>query len=317
MLLCLGLDFRHGGFVDARSRRLRKSSSSIPATATRWSTCRSCTRSSTSGTRPRGSARRSPRSTARTRKEPDPRIPRERARPSALKRRRRATSASAVSARPSISTATAPAYLNLGDVIGAATWPAPSQRGSGWSSTVPERAYLAFERLERAYTDARRAAASSTCAERLIAANPQDWRARLALAPHLAQPRRARRRFDLLLEALAHNPHGLAVHQEIWEALSQLGSTGHSSQRYVDAHARRGLLPRPPRLHPLPLPQHRAALAVPALPRVEYLRRGADRAGEGYRCESAALLAVAEPARPNSARASRLARRSGERACRS
>ena len=47
------------------------------------------------------------------------------------------------------------------------------------------------------------------------------------------------------------------------------------------ADARRGLLPRPAHLHPLPLPQHRAALAVPALPRVEHVHRGADRAGEG------------------------------------
>jgi tetratricopeptide (TPR) repeat protein len=36
-----------------------------------------------------------------------------------------------------------------------------------------------------------------------------------------------------------------------------------------------GLLPRPPRLHGVPLPRRRHAVAVPALPRVEHVRRGA------------------------------------------
>jgi lipopolysaccharide assembly protein B len=70
--------------------------------------------------------------------------------------------------------------------------------------------------------------------ERLIAREPQNWRARLALSHHLAADGRHRAAFDMLLEALPHNPHGLAIHQEIWEALSALGLDGALVRQYVD-----------------------------------------------------------------------------------
>ena len=44
-------------------------------------------------------------------------------------------------------------------------------------------------------------------------------------------------------------------------------------QRYIESRAIAGVLPRSARLHQVPLPQHRAALAVPALPRMEHVRR--------------------------------------------
>jgi len=69
---------------------------------------------------------------------------------------------------------------------------------------------------------------------RLIEDNAQDWRARLALSRHLAAAGQARRAFELLLEALPHNPHGLAIHQEIWQALSSLGLDSTLVRRYVD-----------------------------------------------------------------------------------
>ena len=87
------------------------------------------------------------------------------------------------------------------------------------------------------------------------------------------------RRFELLLEALEHNPHALAIHQAIWNTLSVLDLPKALVARLHRTHAAVGLLPRPARVHALPLPQHRAALAVPALPRVEHLRRGTDHAG--------------------------------------
>jgi lipopolysaccharide assembly protein B len=70
--------------------------------------------------------------------------------------------------------------------------------------------------------------------EDLIAGNPQDWRARLALSRHHAAAGQARQAFELLLEALPHNPHGLAIHQEVWQALSSLGLDRALVQRYVD-----------------------------------------------------------------------------------
>jgi len=133
-----------------------------------------------------------------------------------------------------IDTKAAPAYLNLGDMhfergdVAAAT--------AAWESlvqAVPERAYLAFERLERAYKAAGTARRFVTLCEQLIAQNPQDWRARLALSRHYAAAGNAREAFDLLLEALPHNPHGLFVHQEIWQALLALGLDADLVRRYV------------------------------------------------------------------------------------
>jgi lipopolysaccharide biosynthesis regulator YciM len=134
-----------------------------------------------------------------------------------------------------IDPAIVPAYLNLGDVR--------EQSGDFagaievWEALVesaPDRAYLAFDRLERAY---RRAGVPRRFVElcrRLIDRMPQDWRARLALARHLAAGDHCRQAFDLLLEALPHNPHGLAIHQEIWNVLTALGLDAALVRRYVD-----------------------------------------------------------------------------------
>src|SRR5262245_1573270 len=48
-----------------------------------------------------------------------------------------------------------------------------------------------------------------------------------------------------------------------------------------DAHERRGVLPGSTRLHQLPLPKHGAALAMPAVPRVEYVCGGTVVARQG------------------------------------
>jgi lipopolysaccharide biosynthesis regulator YciM len=130
---------------------------------------------------------------------------------------------------------TAPAYLNLGDV--------QEQQGNvaaaieSWESLVeqlPERAYLAFERLERGYATAGKPARFVELCERLIVASPKDWRARLALARHHARAGDHRQAFNMLLQALPNNPHGLSVHQEIWHALAALALDPALVQRYVE-----------------------------------------------------------------------------------
>ncbi len=118
---------------------------------------------------------------------------------------------------------------------------------------------------------------------RLIAARPQDWRARLALGPHLARRGQPVKAFEPLIDALERNPHGLTVHEAIWDVLLQLGLDRALVQRYVEARSRRGVLPRSARLPEVSLPQHRAAVAVPALSRVEHVRRRAHRAGQANR----------------------------------
>jgi lipopolysaccharide assembly protein B len=130
---------------------------------------------------------------------------------------------------------TAPAYLNLGDVRfyqgdteGAiAAWERLVERS-------PERAYLAFSRLESAYPKVNDPDRFPALCRRLITANPQDWRARLALARHLSSPESAREALELLFEAVAHNPHALALHQTIWQTLSQLNLPQALVDRYVD-----------------------------------------------------------------------------------
>ena len=128
-----------------------------------------------------------------------------------------------------------PAYLNLGDVrflqgdaAGAtATW-------ERLIDTAPERAYLAFARLEAAYPKTGDARRFPDLCRRLIAATPQDWRARLALARHVSGNGDARGALDLLFDALVQNPHALALHQTIWHTLSQLGLPPPLVERYVD-----------------------------------------------------------------------------------
>ena len=129
---------------------------------------------------------------------------------------------------------TAPAYLNLGDVY--------AQQGDlrkaveSWEALIealPDRAYLTFDRLERAYRTLGTASRFNELCERLINRNPKGWRGRLALSRHLSAAGEHRAAYELLLQALQNNPHGLAIHQQIWDALSALGFEGDLVRRYV------------------------------------------------------------------------------------
>jgi lipopolysaccharide biosynthesis regulator YciM len=96
-------------------------------------------------------------------------------------------------------------------------------KASRISRARSRRAYLAFDRLERAYTAAGKPARFGEICQRLIARNPQDWRTRLTLSRHLGEAGRAREAFALLMDALPYHPHGLSLHQQIWHVLGQLG----------------------------------------------------------------------------------------------
>ena len=170
--------------------------------------------------------------------------------------------------------AAAPAYLSMGDV--------KLQDGdvagaiAAWEALIeasPDRAYLAFGRLQAAYASLGAPQRFPELCRRLIGANPQDWRARLALARHRAAAGDASTALELLFEALSHNPHALMIHQEIWQALSALGRNPQSIERYL-ALTREAVFYLDPHVcMRLPVPQHGAALAVPAVPRMEHLHR--------------------------------------------
>jgi lipopolysaccharide biosynthesis regulator YciM len=98
----------------------------------------------------------------------------------------------------------------------------------------PERAYLAFGRLDNAYQNAGTPQRFPELCRRLIAANPQDWRARLALGRHLGATGDPKQALETLFEALVQNPHALVLHQSIWHTLSQLDLAPALVARYID-----------------------------------------------------------------------------------
>ena len=106
-----------------------------------------------------------------------------------------------------------------------------------WEAMVdvaPDRAYLAFDRLEAQAVRTGEPERFTNLCRRLIAANPQDWRARLALSRHLHVAGRAIDALDLLFAALVQNPHALSIHQAIWRALGQLHHPADLVDRYSD-----------------------------------------------------------------------------------
>ena len=127
-----------------------------------------------------------------------------------------------------------PAHLSLGDV--SIRDGRTADAVAVWEKMIdssPDRAYLAFDRLDAAYTHLGAPGRFPALCQKLITANPQDWRARLALARHVA-PGRPDRALELLFEALVQNPHALVLHQAIWQTLSQLNLPPPLVERYVD-----------------------------------------------------------------------------------
>ena len=130
---------------------------------------------------------------------------------------------------------TIPASLNLGDVY-------MSQKDTRkaiaiWEQiirTAPERSYLAFKRLEHAYETLGQSTRFAELCQQLIETNPQDWRARLSLGQHFAGHGHSSQALDLFFESLVHNPHALAVHQAIWQSLAALAFNPSLVRQYIE-----------------------------------------------------------------------------------
>jgi lipopolysaccharide biosynthesis regulator YciM len=128
-----------------------------------------------------------------------------------------------------------PAYLNLGDIH--ARDDRMAQAAMIWEEVIdkaPERAYLAFDRLSLAYDKLGTPERFPQLLGKLIDKNPQDWRARLALAKYLEAREDPGGSLEQLFEALVHNPHALTLHQAIWQVLAHLDFESSLVQRYVD-----------------------------------------------------------------------------------
>ena len=130
---------------------------------------------------------------------------------------------------------TAPAYLNLGDVRERkGEVPAAIEAWESLVRTLPDRAYLALDRLARAYGTLGVPERFVDLCQQVILQNPQDWRARLALSKHIAASGQHLAAFRLLLDALPHTPHGVAIHKQIWQTLSALGLDPALVRQYVE-----------------------------------------------------------------------------------
>ena len=128
-----------------------------------------------------------------------------------------------------------PAHLSLGDLRIKEDNPADAI--AVWERMVeasPDRAYLAFTRLGEAYAQLGTPERFAALCTRLITANPQDWRARLALARHVGIQDRHADALELLFEALVTHPHALVLHQAIWQTLSQMKLPPALVGRYVE-----------------------------------------------------------------------------------
>ena len=126
-----------------------------------------------------------------------------------------------------------PAYLNLGDVR--VTQGNEREASEIWEKVIdvaPDRAYLAFDRLEALAIRTGNPDRFTRLCRRLIEENAQDWRARLALSRNLAANGHPREALDLQFAALVQNPHALSIHQAIWRALGQLHYPAALVERY-------------------------------------------------------------------------------------
>jgi lipopolysaccharide biosynthesis regulator YciM len=128
-----------------------------------------------------------------------------------------------------------PAHLHLGDArrqLGdlpgaAATWERAIE-------VAPDRAYLSLGRLEQAYETLGQPDRFAERCRALTDAAPREWRARAALARHLTHRGQPSRALELLFDALEHNPHAIAIHQAIWGTLSVLDLPKQLVARYID-----------------------------------------------------------------------------------
>jgi lipopolysaccharide biosynthesis regulator YciM len=250
VLLCLGLDYKHGGFVDraleaftevlrldAQNRYAMSNLEKLHEEQHQWTDAYAM--------RQKLAARDKPEQQERH-QEILAFLENEIGQ-AALKRRDDAEAVRRFEAAVDLDPRNAPAYLNLGDV----RLEQNDMRGAldAWTrllKTSPERAYLTFSRFENVYNRMNDAAGFPALCRRLIANDAQEWRARLALARHLTSHGQAADGLELLFEALAINPHALALHQAIWDTLVELklpaalvnryAGLAHDAIFYLDPH---------------------------------------------------------------------------------
>jgi lipopolysaccharide biosynthesis regulator YciM len=126
-----------------------------------------------------------------------------------------------------------PAHLGLADLL---IDREPARAAAVLENAIkaaPERAYLTFDRLVRAYDACGQAARFEQLCENLMRERPLDWRARVALARHLRAAGRFEEALGLLMRAIEANPQVLIVHLEAWRTLRAATALGPAVERYI------------------------------------------------------------------------------------
>jgi lipopolysaccharide biosynthesis regulator YciM len=128
-----------------------------------------------------------------------------------------------------------PAHLGLADLF-APTDPRRATAILEHAITVsPERAYLAFDRLARFYTECGEPSRFIALCEQILRQDPHDWRARLALAQHLRKDGQHEEALGLALRAMEENPQVLAAHLETLRTLFAMRAPRDGLARYLAA----------------------------------------------------------------------------------
>jgi lipopolysaccharide biosynthesis regulator YciM len=125
-----------------------------------------------------------------------------------------------------------PAYLGLARLAAARDPRKAAAILEDAIQAAPERAYLAFDDLARAYAACGEPSRFVALCETIIRQDPRDWRARLALGRHLRGEGRHDEAYGLLLRAVEQNPPALLVHLEMWRTLRALGLRSEALDRY-------------------------------------------------------------------------------------
>jgi len=236
VLLCLGLDFRNGGFIDRASEAFEEVLRLDPRNRYALVNLQKLHEEQQQWEEAASVRERIIKIDAGRRPENQPILAflRNAIGGARLKENDLAGAARAFQDAIDVDARTAPAHLNLGDVRERqGNFTAAVTAWEQLVQAVPDRAYLAFDRLERAYRTLQSPGRFVELCRRLIDKNPQDWRARLALSRHYGAAHQPREAFEVLMAALPHNPHALALHQAIWQALADLGLDPMLVRRYA------------------------------------------------------------------------------------
>ena len=176
-----------------------------------------------------------------------------------------------------------PAYLNLGDRPGRSGQGSGGRRHLGETGRSRARSRVSRVRPTRSARRPQRLARAFHA--RLPAADRRQPAGLAGASGAVAPPGRERPRPRCARPPVCRAGPESARAQHPSGDLARLRAAPvprRARQPLQRADAPCGLLSRPARLHALPLPQHRTAVAMPALPRLEHLRGGANRAGAGH-----------------------------------